>query len=56
MPQQQQNDQAASFLGQIMMQGLLQMLQTKKQDKEQEKTVAPGLNMEQLFRLLTLPQ
>ena len=58
--QQQPTDQAATFLGQILMQGILQMLQPKQQEKDQEKQqekrVAPGLNMEQLLRLLSLPQ
>ena len=58
--QQQPTDQAATFLGQILMQGILQMLQPKRQEKDQEKQqekrVAPGLNMEQLLRLLSLPQ
>ena len=60
MPQQQQTDQVASFLGQILMQGLLQMLHPKQQEKEQEKqgekVAAPTLNMEQLLRLLSHPQ
>ena len=49
MPPQQ------AFLGQLLVQSLIQMLQAKQQEQKQEKVVPPTqvLSMEQMINLLS---